>query len=309
MSTSYCGFNPDEDLPDLSGKVILITGDTRGIGRTALLHLAKHSPEHIYFTGRNQAAADAVLAALSSGVKATFLECGLASLASVRAAAERFVHARLDIFIANAGVMGVDAGLTADGFEVQFGTNHLGNATLLLRLLPVMRRTAAQPGADVRYVALTSLGYRGHPGEGIRFGTLRTPQADMPLGTWGRYGQSKLASVVFARELARREPGIAGVVVHPGVVRTELVTELGFWRRALVYVMNPLGMMTPEQGGCNTAWAAAAAGVREEVAKGKAALFEPVGKAHAGDAASWDEKLAKELWEWTEKEVGVKGDV
>lgn len=247
-----------------------------------------------------------MLAALPPGVKATFLACDLGSLASIRAAAERFADARLDVFIANAGVMAVDAGLTADGYEVQFGTNHVGNAALLLRLLPVMRRTAAQPGADVRFVALTSLGYRGHPGEGIRFATLRTPQEDMPLGTWGRYGQSKLANVAFAMELARREPAITSVAVHPGVVRTELVTELGFWKRALVYVTNPLGLMTPEQGGCNTAWAAAAPGVRAEVAKGKAALFEPVGKAHAGDAACWDEKLAKELWEWTEKEVGVK---
>ncbi|KAF7545931.1 hypothetical protein G7Z17_g8773 [Cylindrodendrum hubeiense] len=303
--TSYRGFTPDKDLPDLSGKVILITGGTRGVGKTALLHLAKHNPAHIYFTGRNQSAADSVLAALPSGIKGTFLQCDLSSLESVRTAAEAFKEARLDILIANAGIMAVDAGLTKDGYEIQFGTNHVGNAALLLRLLPVMRRTAEQPGSDVRFVSLTSLGYQGHPRGGIRFDSLRTTQEDMTLGTWGRYAQSKLANIVFARELARREPGITSVAVHPGVVATELVSTLGFWNRLLVSVTNPRGLMTPDEGGCNTAWAAAAKGVREKAEKGKTAFFEPVGKSHSGDAECWNDELAKKLWEWTEKEVGV----
>ncbi|KAH6989527.1 oxidoreductase [Ilyonectria sp. MPI-CAGE-AT-0026] len=303
--TSYCGFSPEKDLPDLSGKVILITGGTRGVGKTALLHLAKHNPAHVYFTGRNQPAADAVLAELPSNVKGTFLQCDLASLESIRAAAEAFAEPRLDIFVANAGIMAVPAGVTTDGFEIQFGTNHVGNAALLLRLLPVMRRTAEQPGSDVRFVALTSLGYRGHPRGGVDFATLRSPQEGMALGAWGRYAQSKLANIVFARELARREPRITSVAVHPGVVATELVSTLGFWNRALVYVTNPRGLMTPEQGGCNTAWAAAGKGVREKMAAGRVAFFEPVGKPSAGGAACWDDALAKELWEWTEKEVGL----
>ncbi|KAH6886404.1 oxidoreductase [Thelonectria olida] len=305
--TSYCGFNPEKDLPDLSGKVILITGGTRGVGKTALLHLAAKSPAHVYFTGRSQAAADSVLAALPANVPATFLSCDLTSLESIRLAAEHFSHDRLDIFIANAGVMAVDASLTKDGFEMQFGVNHIGNAALLLRLLPVMRRTAAQQGSDVRYVALTSRGYRGHPREGVRFASLRTTQEDMPMGTWGRYGQSKLANIVFAHEVARRYPEMAALAVHPGVVETELVTGLTFWKKMLVRVTNPMGLMTPEQGGMNTAWAAAGGDVRGKIAEGeKVAFFEPVGRGNGGDAICLDEKLGRELWEWTEGVVGVK---
>ncbi|KAI5460337.1 oxidoreductase [Mariannaea sp. PMI_226] len=306
--TSYCGFNAETDLPLLSGRVILITGGTRGVGKTALLHLAAKKPAHIYFTGRSQSAADSVLSALPEGVEATFLNCDLTSVDSVKAAADRFAHDRLDVFVANAGIMAVDAGLTQDGFEMQFGVNHIGNAALLLRLLPVMRTTAAQPGSDVRFVSLTSTGYRGHPREGIRFADLRTMQEDIPLGTWGRYAQSKLANIVFAQELGRREPRIASLAVHPGVVETELVTRLGFWNKALVRVTNPMGLMTPEQGGLNTAWAAAGTDVREKVerGKGKVALFMPVGKGNGGDAMCLDETLGKRLWEWTEEVVGVK---
>ncbi|KAF4976482.1 hypothetical protein FZEAL_6848, partial [Fusarium zealandicum] len=230
----YGGFNPEQDVEDLTGKVILITGGTAGLGKSAILTLAAHKPSHIYFTGRSASSAKAVIEALPPSVEATFLECDLTSLSSIRAAAAKFQHERLDVFIANAGIMAVDAGVTKDGVEVQFGVNHLGNAALLMQLLPVMLRTASQPGADVRYVALTSRGYRGHPRGGIDLASIKTAQEDMRMGTWGRYGQSKLANMVFARELQRRYPEVTSVAVHPGVIATGLVTELSFWRRMLV---------------------------------------------------------------------------
>lgn len=96
----------------------------------------------------------------------------------------------------------------------------------------------------------------------------------MFLGTWGRYGQSKFANIAFARELHRRHPKIASVVVHPGVIATKLVAELGFWKRMFVYVTNPT-MMTVELG--------PGRGLR-----GKSWVYEPVGR---------------ELWEWTETEM------
>ncbi|KAM5341855.1 hypothetical protein ACJ41O_014886 [Fusarium nematophilum] len=290
---SYCGFDPEKDISNLSGKVILVTGGTAGIGRSAILTLARHGPSHIYFTGRSSTSASSLIQALGS-VPSTFLECDLASLASVRAAASKFQHDRLDVFVANAGIMAVDAGVTEDGVEVQFGVNHLGNAALLLHLLPIMLSTAEKPGSDVRYVAVTSLGYRGHPNQGIDFATLHSPQEDIRFGTWGRYGQSKFANIVFAKELGRRYPQIKSLAVHPGVIATGLVTELGFWKRMFVYVTNPR-MMGVEEGGYNTAWAAAGRIEREE----GVALYEPVGRANGGDGKCFDEELGRELWEWT----------
>ncbi|TFB02913.1 hypothetical protein CCMA1212_005298 [Trichoderma ghanense] len=304
MGLSY---NPDTDVPNLAGKVILITGGTSGIGKQTILALAKHNPSHIYFTGRNTRAATEVLSQSSlSPAEITFIPCDHSSLESIRLAAEtHFKHNRLDIFIANAGILAVPPGLTQDGYEIQFGTNHLGNAALLLRLLPVMLRTAREvPDADVRFVAVTSLGYFTHPLNGIDFAGLKTKQEKLLLGKWARYGQSKLANVLFARELGKRFPQITSVAVHPGVVKTEMIAGLGVLDGLLTWGMSPLGMLTPREGAYNTLWAATAADVRGRM--GTAALFEPVGRPHAGSAQCRSDELAGRLWEWTVEEVGVE---
>ncbi|KAH7253833.1 uncharacterized protein BKA55DRAFT_593484 [Fusarium redolens] len=292
---SFKGFNPETDIPSLAGKVILVTGGTSGLGRSAILTLASQNPSHIYFTGRSSSSASSLISSISP-VPATFLECDLSSIASMRSAAKKFTHDRLDVFIANAGIMAVD-GLTQDGLELQFGVNHVGNATLLMALLPIMQKTAEQ-GGEVRFVSVTSLGYAGHPKKGIEFETLHSHQEHLPFGTWSRYGQSKLANVVLAKELERRYPAIKSVVVHPGVIATNLVTGLGFWKRMFVYVTNPT-MMTVEQGGYNTAWAAAGDVKRDEAV----AFYEPVGKANKGDEMCFSEDLGKKLWEWTEEKI------
>ncbi|KAH0489454.1 hypothetical protein TgHK011_009883 [Trichoderma gracile] len=287
---------------------------TSGIGKQTILELAKHSPSHIYFTGRNTLSASQVTPQSNlSPSNITFIPCDLASLESIRqAATTHFKHDRLDIFIANAGILAVPPALTKDGYEIQFGTNHLGNATLLLRLLPVMLRTAREvPNADVRFVAVTSLGYFTHPLNGIDFAGLKTKQENLLLGKWARYGQSKLANVLFARELGRRFPQITSVAVHPGVVKTEMITGLGLVDRVLTWGMSPLGMLTPREGAYNTLWAATAADVKERMGMDddggeKVVLFEPVGRPHAGNAKCRSDELAGRLWEWTVAEVGVE---
>ena len=201
--------------------------------------------------------------------------------------------------------MAVAPGVTANGYEVQFGTNHVGNAALALHLLPVMEKTT-----DARFVAVSSLGYAGHPRQGIDFTGLRDAQ-QFPIhgtGTWVRYGQSKLANILFARELGKRYPGITSVVVHPGVVETDLVSSLPFWNRLVVHATNPMGFMSPRQGAYNTLWAATAKDVRERMegaagAKTRVAFFQPVGMPDAGDAKCWDDELGAKLWEWTVNEV------
>jgi NAD(P)-dependent dehydrogenase (short-subunit alcohol dehydrogenase family) len=279
---------------------------TSGIGKTAVLEFAKHNPAHIYFTGRNEKAAAEVISQCGDFSNVTFLLCKLDSLESIRDAAAKFQHDRLDIFIANAGIVSVQPAVTKDGYEVQFGINHVGNAALLLRLLPIMLRTAKEvPGADVRFVALTSLGYVAHPSNGIDFDNLRSKQESFLMGKWRRYAQSKLANVLLARELGKRYPQITSLAVHPGVVNTEMIAEFGAFDRILTFFMAPLGKLTPREGAYNTLWAATSPEVKDKV-NGTTALFEPVGKPHSGNGKCHSDELSKRLWEWTVKEVGVE---
>jgi len=118
-------------------------------------------------------------------------------------------------------------GLSKDGYEVQFATNHLGHATLIKQLLPIMLTTAEQPEADVRTIFLSSVGWRFRPNGGIQFLGLNTMQDFGILGSWRRYGQSKLTNIVYTTELAHRYPNITTVSVHPGVVKPDLVGNLG----------------------------------------------------------------------------------
>lgn len=262
--------------------------------------LAKHNPKEIYFSGRNSKKAAEVIAEVNAVVptaKVTFIECDLASLASIKAGMQKFTSQRLDILICNAGIMAVPAGLTEDGYEIQFGTNHLGHALLIKLLLPTLSQTAAQPGADVRIIILTSLGFRGHPRGGIVFKELRTTQEGI-FGSWIRYGQSKVANILYAAELARRYPNILSVSIHPGVVQTGLVGNLGLGNRMFVYATNVGRMLKPAEGAYNQLWAGTSD--RSKIVNG--AFYEPVGVlSNKLDATSRSEKLAGELWDWTEQ--------
>ncbi|KAI9872075.1 MAG: hypothetical protein M1830_002098 [Pleopsidium flavum] len=297
-------FNPEEDIPDLSGKVVLVTGGTTGLGSRSVLALAKHRPERIYFSGRYSNRAAALISEIKTTVpnaNLTFVECDLASLASVKAAAQHFTSQRLDILMCNAGVMAQPPRLTKDGYEVQFGTNHLGHALLIKLLLSTLIQTAELPNADVRIVILTSLGFRGHPTGGISFKDLRTVQDLAFAGGWVRYRQSKLANILYAAELGRRYPNITSVSIHPGVVATGLVGNLSFANKMLVYATNLGKVKTPAEGAYNQLWAAASEKGKGEVVNG--AFYEPIGVPGKHDKESQSEKLAGELWEWTQREL------
>ncbi|KAK1954575.1 short-chain dehydrogenase/ reductase [Colletotrichum sublineola] len=307
--------DPTPKIPSLEGKVIFVTG--AGLGKATILALLAHNPLHIYFSGRSRPAAEALIASVTPSSPSsssssppppppplTFVQMDLASLATIKPAlAASFAHDRLDVLVNNAGIMAVPAGLSADGYEVQFATNHLGHAMLVRALLPVLRRTAALPGSDVRVVTLTSVGYQGHPRDGVSFATLRTTQAGPPfLGPWTRYGQSKLANILFTRELARQHPSITAVAVHPGVIGTGLVANQGLLNRLLIHASNKLAgapMLTPDRGCWNQVWAAAAAARGDLVSGG---FYMPVGRLADDklDRFATDDELAGELWRWTE---------
>ncbi|KAL4916490.1 retinol dehydrogenase 11 [Aspergillus aurantiobrunneus] len=299
-------FNPATDIPSLSGKVILITGGTAGLGAETAKQLAKASPAHIYISGRKAAAADKLIQQIQqasgggdTATPVTFLPCDLASLSSVKQAAETVLaqESRLDILMCNAGIMATPPGLTTDGYEIQFGTNHLGHALLIRKLLPLLEETAAS-GADVRVIQLTSLGFKMHPGAGIVFDKVRTTQEFSAFGGWIRYGQSKLANLLYASELARRHPALTSISLTPGVVNTGLVENLGRFNRAFVWATNFGNLMGPEEGAHNQLWAATTA--KTNLVNGR--FYEPVGVLSGKlDKAAKDEALARRLWEWTEE--------
>ncbi|KAI0475568.1 hypothetical protein GGR56DRAFT_519965 [Xylariaceae sp. FL0804] len=305
-------WDPKKEIPDLSGKVIVVTGGTAGVGRGTVLELATHNPAHIIFTGRNAQAADAVIARAGApaggGVRLSFVACDTADNGSVAAAADAILalaaagpDQRLDALVCCAGVMAKPAGVTRDGYEVHFGVNQLGHSILVRKLLPLLERTAGLPGVgDARVVMVTSMAWKGTPSGGIQFDRLRGAQDLAVLGPWLRYGQSKLANLLYARELAARHPAVLSLSVHPGVVKTALVSDLRWSQKPMVYLPNLGQMLTPEQGTYNLLWAITAD--RSSIKSG--GFYTPVGKLSSDKTkASEDPALSKKLWEWTEAEI------
>ncbi len=188
--------------------------------------------------------------------------------------------------------------MTKDGYEIQFGTNHLGHALLMKHLLPTILKTS-EAYADARIVSLTSIGFRGALSPGIRFKDLRSKQDILVGGRWFRYFQSKLANILYAGEIARRYPSISVAVVQPGVIKTDLVNSLGFADRALVSVTHIGTILTPEQGAQNQLWAATVE--KKDLQTG--VYYEPVGRLGKPSKYSQDKHLASELWGWTQKQL------
>lgn len=297
-------FNPGKGIPSLEGKVILITGGNIGLGKQCVLEYARHQPALIWLAARNtekaQAAVDDVRQEVPDAAIKT-LEMDLSSLDSVVTAA-RTVTAesdRLDILMLNAGVMAAPPGLTKDGYELQFGTNYVGHALLAKLLLPVLERTTTLSGADVRVIMISSHALVYGPKEGVVFDSLRT-KADN-LGAYGRYGQSKLAMVLWTREMARKYRQFTLVSLHPGVVNTNLwkgATASPMIIRILSKVATSACLLTSvNQGVRNQLWAS----VSKDVKSGE--FYEPVGIGGAVSPLAEDDALAEKLWNWTEKEL------
>ncbi|KAI1799180.1 oxidoreductase [Daldinia bambusicola] len=298
-------FDPDKDIPSLQDKVIFITGGTAGLGRASVRALAKHDPAHIYFTGRNAQASQVLIDEIketSPSVGMTFLKMDMTSLSSVKKACAQFTHDRLDILICNAGIMDVPPAVSEDGFEIHFAVNHLAHAMIIQQILPVLQRTAELPNSDVRVVALTSAGWRAHPKNGVDFATIRSKQEDLTMMGFNlRYGQSKIANVIYAAEIGRRNPKIKAVSIHPGVVTTDLVNNLPPMRKAFVYGANWImgnGVVDESKGRLNQLWAAAGA-KRDELVSG--AYYTPVGVRGKLDETAKSEELGRELWTWTDE--------
>lgn len=208
------------DVPPQAGRTVVITGANTGLGFEAAKALAGAGAT-VVLACRDLAKADRAAAAIG-GDRVQTVRIDLASLESVRDAAAELAqrHPRLDLLINNAGLMWPPFGQTADGFELQFGTNHLGHFALTGLLLPAL---LAVPGS--RVVTVSSMGHRTGR---IDFDNL---QAQRHYGRHDAYGRSKLANLMFTYELQRRLAaagvGTIAVAAHPGGSRTELSRHSG----------------------------------------------------------------------------------
>ncbi|KAF5682979.1 alcohol dehydrogenase Bli-4 [Fusarium circinatum] len=302
--TKGVSFSPDKDIPDLSGKVILVTGGNTGLGFEVIYQLSKHKPKHIYLAARSEEKANEAIKTLReknpNAGPITFLQLDLGSLASIKAAAASFrsMSARLDILINNAGIMAVPEGLTEDGYEIQFGTNHLGPALFTALLLPTLKATAAI-STDARVIFLSSELENMAPKNSYLFDDLKTTLPK--FSTWTRYGQSKLAAVHYAQALANHNPDLKVVSIHPGVIATNLsgpvVRDYNFLMAALFKVAMKFVTVSIEEGTLNHLWTATSPDVNSGV------FYFPVGVKGKGSSLSKNSKLRDQLWEWTQKEL------
>jgi NAD(P)-dependent dehydrogenase (short-subunit alcohol dehydrogenase family) len=207
------------EIPSQLGRLAVVTGATGGLGYETALALAKAGAE-VVLAGRDDRKGASAIEKISrevTGAKVSYERLDLASLQSIADFAQR-MHARpsLDLLINNAGVMALPRRQsTADGFEMQFGTNHLGHFALTARLMPLLRRAGGP-----RVVSISSLAHRTGF---IDFGDLQGARVYSP---WKAYGQSKLATLMFALELQRRSDAegwnLTSNAAHPGFARTSL---------------------------------------------------------------------------------------
>lgn len=238
-----------------------------------------------------------------------FLSLDLSSFSSIRAAAQKFQSdsGRLDILILNAGTMGNPPTTTAEGFEIQLGTNHIGHFLFTKLLLPTLLKTvdiqrAKDEKPDVRVITVASAAHAVGPSS---FEGLTSTPSLLNASTWTRYGASKSANILFASELARRYPELTSVAVHPGAVDSGLYGHTKDLSSMMNYSLTALGSMffrTVATGALTSLWAAGSPKDRLE----NGAYYTPVGYRSNGTAVVQNAELAKRLWNWTESQVADK---
>jgi NAD(P)-dependent dehydrogenase (short-subunit alcohol dehydrogenase family) len=294
-----------EQIPDQTGRTAVVTGANSGLGLVVAQELARAGADVVLACRNTEKGAAAIESIRGEvpGAAVAVEALDLSDLSSVRAFAERFGAQRdgLDLLINNAGVMAPPQRKTADGFELQFGTNHLGHFALTGLLLERM-----EGREDARVVTVSSAAHRYGR---IRFDDLQTERR---YRRWRAYGQAKLANVLFALELERRLRAagstVSSLAAHPGYAATNLQSAAPpAFDRAVMKVTNRLFAQTPEKGALTLLYAA----TRPSLDGG---LFVgPDGfQGHGGHPtlerparAARDEETAARLWSASEELTGV----
>jgi NAD(P)-dependent dehydrogenase (short-subunit alcohol dehydrogenase family) len=295
-----------QQIPSQTGKTALVTGANSGIGYQAALELARYGA-HVLLACRNAAKGQAALERLkreAPGAAAELVEVDMASLASIRSFATAFAGRGipLDLLINNAGVMALPKReVTVDGFERQFGTNHLGHFALTGLLLPQL---LAAPEPRV----VTSLAHRKGR---IDFDNLQSERGYKPLGA---YGESKLANILFAKELDRRARAahsrLISLAVHPGISMTNIMVNGPGTKNLTAIVLRilaPIMIQPDDAGALPTLYAATSPDAKGgeyigpdgfQEFKGSPVVVQPRPQA-------LDEAVGKRLWTVSEELTGV----
>jgi NAD(P)-dependent dehydrogenase (short-subunit alcohol dehydrogenase family) len=303
---------------NLSGKRVLVTGVSAGIGVETARALAAHGAQVVGAArdlSKAQAATEQVRTQAASGGSFELVQLDLASLASVRRCADGLLAAGkpFDVIVANAGVMAVPKSTTLDGFETQFGTNHLGHFVLVNRIASLLR-----PGS--RLVNLSSAGHRYADVD------LEDPNFEhSPYAEFTAYGRSKTANVLFAVEFDRRHKarGVRATAVHPGGIRTELSRHLTpDVLQKLIAEINasqpegaaPFSYKSIPQGAATSVWAAcvadaAAIGARYCEDCHVAEVAPAPGVRLGVQPYALDPQHAQALWRKSEEMVGERFDL
>lgn len=285
----------DFALPSQEGRVALITGANTGIGLITARELAR-AGARVFIACRSVERAKEAAANIAqvTGKQVESLELDLGELASVRRAAQSFLERDLPLhlLINNAGLAG-KRGITKDGFELTFGTNHLGHFLLTQLLLPRIKQSA-----PARIVTVASKAHYRAPG--IDFSAQRGSTPSMT--GLPEYGVSKLANILFSAELSRRlaGSGVTTYSLHPGVVATDVWRNVPVFLRGLI----KLGMISPEAGARTTLYCATAPALANETG-----LYYDDQKVKAPSEVAEDIGLARTLWAKSEEWTGLTSNV
>ncbi|RHZ71731.1 hypothetical protein Glove_255g7 [Diversispora epigaea] len=291
-----------DDIPDLQGKIAIVTGANTGIGFATAQELARKNA-HVFIACRNQTKGEKTvdeIKQVTGNDKVEYLPLDLSSLKSVLKATELFLDRKLPlhILVNNAGIMATPFTLTEDGIQDQFAINHIGHFLFTIKLLPTIEASAPS-----RIVNVCSDAYYYAPECGIDFENINNPDA---CSTYSRYCQSKLANILFSLELNKRlaDKEVYVNSVHPGIVKTEIQRNLKDFKGYMVKIIVGLFVTSAEKGAATSLYCATSPEIIEKNLRGK--YFEPVGKLVIPKKSGTDENLALKLWKYSEELINKK---
>ncbi|KAF9114576.1 hypothetical protein BGX27_010459 [Mortierella sp. AM989] len=319
-----------DDIPDLTGQVAIVTGATGGLGYATVVALAAHGA-HVFLACRNRVKAEEAMERANTdilqlqfdfpnakhslrfddyekgGPKLEFLELELGDMSKARAAANEFLSRDLplNILVNNGGIMNKEFDLTEDGYENHFGINHLGHFVFTTTLLQRIREST-----PARIVILSSLAHEIPPSNrAIDFKNLREPEKKQP-NMMVRYGQSKLANVLFGKALARRlrNDQVWVNIVHPGCVDTQIKKEMLRSDNKAFHTFSRMWLQlayTARDGALTPLYCATSPEIEQKNIRGK--YFIPIANELRPNPISESVDLQEELWTYSEK--AARGEI